>query len=73
MSDPKAIYTVTGNCGDFYCDGMHLLAVAFSEEEAKVLADAAREKPRFVDTLYDDVAVKGPYEIGTLNLEQFAK
>ena len=68
---PRPIYTVTGNCGDYYCDGMHLLAMAFSEEEARVLADAAREKPRFMGTLYNEVAVEGPYEIGVLNLDEF--
>lgn len=69
----RTVYIVTGDCGDYYCDSDHVLAVAATEPEAQELAAAARELPRFRDTKWQEVFVTGPFEVGALNALSFDK
>lgn len=38
----KIVYVVTADCGDYYCESEHLLAVVETSEEADRLAEEAR-------------------------------
>lgn len=37
------VWLVTANCGDYYCEGVHVVAVARSAEEAETLKAEAEE------------------------------
>lgn len=73
------VWLVMGNCGDYYCDGMHVLAVSDNELGAKLLSAAATKKPRmatvkgedYETSAYANITIDGPLEIGELIPESF--
>jgi hypothetical protein len=54
-------WIVYGECGDYYCEGNHVIAVTSSEERARELAaraaDPERSSKRFYETAVEEIEV----------------
>jgi hypothetical protein len=54
-------WVVYGECGDYYCEGYHVIAVTSSEERAHDLAaratDPERSYKRFYETAVEEIEV----------------
>ena len=67
--EPLILHTLTYDCGDYYCDSMHLMGVFESQEEAERVRDTFKADPTKyfpVDPIYPNgwqFAV-GPIELG---------